>query len=115
MRPAGNPAALGLLAEAFEPCPAEWRGLGSVPASGLRLRQGLHAFDAAPLLAEHGLDRPAAREPAGCRCGEVLRGVLAPGQCPLFRRVCTPEQPVGPCMVSSEGSCAAFYRYGGLE
>jgi hydrogenase expression/formation protein HypD len=113
VRAAGNPAALRLLAEVFEPAPAGWRGLGTVPASGLRLRGRFHPFDAQGLLAEHGLATLAAGEPAGCRCGEVLRGVLAPEQCPLYRRACTPEHPVGPCMVSSEGSCAAYYRYGG--
>ncbi len=112
VRPEGNAVALRLLQEVFEPAPAAWRGLGTVPASGLRLRAELRHLDAEPLLAAQGLDRLEAREPAGCRCGEVLRGVLVPPQCPLFRRVCTPERPVGPCMVSSEGSCAAHYRYG---
>ncbi len=113
VRAEGNRAALALMAQVFEPGPAEWRGLGTLPASGLQLRAAYRTFDAASLLAESGLDHIAAREPAGCRCGDVLRGVLAPESCPLFRRVCTPEQPVGPCMVSSEGSCAAHYRYGG--
>ena len=110
---AGNPAALELVALVFEPVDAEWRGLGTVISSGLRLRERFRAFDAQALLTRHGLDRLRAREPAGCRCGDVLRGALAPADCPLFRRVCTPERPVGPCMVSSEGSCAAHYRYGG--
>jgi len=113
VRPAGNPVARGLLEEVFEPVPAEWRGLGTVPASGLALRERFRALDAAPLLAQHGLDRLEAREPASCRCGDVLRGALRPPECPLFGRVCTPERPVGPCMVSSEGTCAAYYRYGG--
>jgi len=113
VRPEGNPTALRLLEEVFEPAAADWRGLGTVPASGLRLRERFGRFDAQPLLIEHGLDRLEAREPAGCRCGDVLRGVLSPGACPLFGRVCTPERPIGPCMVSSEGSCAACYRYGG--
>ncbi len=113
VRPEGNKVALRLLEEVFEPASAEWRGLGTVAASGLALRERFRRLDARPLLAEHGLDRIETREPAGCRCGEVLRGVLEPSGCPLFRRVCTPERPVGPCMVSSEGSCAAHYRYGG--
>ncbi len=113
VRPEGNRAALALMAEVFEPGPAEWRGLGTLPASGLQLRPAYRAFDAAPLLGERGLDGAAAHEPAGCRCGDVLRGVLTPDHCPLFARVCTPERPVGPCMVSSEGSCAAHFRYGG--
>jgi len=115
VRPDGNPIALELMAEVFEPAPAEWRGLGLVPASGLRLRGPYRALDAAPLLAAHGLDAVSSREPAGCRCGDVLRGALSPQECPLFRRVCTPERPVGPCMVSSEGTCAAYYRYGGIS
>jgi hydrogenase expression/formation protein HypD len=113
VRPEGNRVAQRLLAEVFQPAPAEWRGLGTVPASGLCLRERFQRYDAAPLLRDHGLDQIEAREPAGCRCGDVLRGVLSPEECPLFRRVCTPERPVGPCMVSSEGSCAAHYRYGG--
>ena len=115
VQPLGNTVAQRLLHEVFEPAAAEWRGLGQVPASGLRLRERFRAFDAAPLLAEHGLAAVEAREPAGCRCGDVLRGALTPEACPLFRRVCTPERPIGPCMVSSEGSCAAYYRYGGAS
>jgi len=113
VRPQGNPAALELMGRVFAPAPASWRGLGTLPGSGLALREEYRAFDAAPLLAAHGVGTAEAREPAGCRCGDVLRGALAPNRCPLFRRVCTPERPVGPCMVSSEGSCAAYYRYGG--
>ncbi|HOQ98861.1 MAG TPA: hydrogenase formation protein HypD [Anaerolineae bacterium] len=112
VRPAGNLVAVRLMEEVFQPVPAEWRGLGTVPASGLGLRPRFLAYDATPLLAEHGLDRLEAHEPAGCRCGDVLRGALSPEGCPLFCRACTPERPVGPCMVSSEGSCAASYRYG---
>ncbi|MDI7277011.1 MAG: hydrogenase formation protein HypD [Anaerolineae bacterium] len=115
VRAEGNPVAQELLARVFEVSTAEWRGLGAVPASGLSLRPCFQRFDARPLLAEHGLGRIEAREPAGCRCGEVLRGALQPDQCSLFGRVCTPERPVGPCMVSSEGSCAAHYRYGGTR
>jgi hydrogenase expression/formation protein HypD len=115
VRAAGNPAAKALLAEVFEVSQAEWRGLGSVPASGLALRGRFRRFDARPLLDERRPEWSEAREPAGCRCGEVLRGVLEPTRCPLFGRACTPERPVGPCMVSSEGSCAAHYRYGGTR
>jgi hydrogenase expression/formation protein HypD len=112
VRAAGNPTALQLLDEVFEVAPADWRGLGTVPASGLRLRERFRRFDAWPLLVERGLDRLASREPAGCRCGDVLRGVVTPDACPLYGRACRPERPIGPCMVSSEGSCAAYYRYG---
>ncbi len=113
VRPGGNVAAQQRLAEVFEPAAGEWRGLGKVPASGLRLRAAYRAFDAWPVLAEHGLDAIRACEPSACRCGDVLRGTLQPRECPLFGRACTPERPIGPCMVSSEGSCAAHYRYGG--
>ena len=104
----GNPHARNLVAQAFQPVDAEWRGLGHMPASGLKLAPSLAAFDA-----EKRFDLPdePAREHPGCRCGDVLRGRLAPSACPLFSGACTPEHPVGPCMVSSEGSCAASYRY----
>jgi hydrogenase expression/formation protein HypD len=109
VRPEGNVKAQRLLAEVFEPCDANWRGIGVIPGSGLRLRPAYAAFDA-------GLQLPVTVEPsrehAGCRCGEILKGKLRPGDCPLFRSVCTPEEPVGACMVSSEGTCAAEYKYG---
>ncbi|MGQ9681290.1 MAG: hydrogenase formation protein HypD [Anaerolineae bacterium] len=113
VRPHGNAVAQRLMEEVFGPSDAAWRGLGVVPGSGLCLQPRFAAMDAASLLAAQGYDGSAAREPAGCRCGQVLRGVLTPPDCPLFGRACTPEHPVGPCMVSSEGSCAAHYRYGG--
>ena len=104
----GNPAAQKTIAEAFEPCDATWRGLGLIPGSGYRLRDEYRRFDALSRFAPHV--EPTI-EPRGCRCGDVLRGVIDPSQCPLFARACSPEHPVGPCMVSSEGSCAAFYKY----
>jgi hydrogenase expression/formation protein HypD len=107
-----NPRAQALLAEVFAPCDAEWRGLGTIPGSGVRIRETYARFDARrrfPQVWEH-LPPPA---PTPCRCGEVLRGVLRPAQCPLFRTACNPAQPVGPCMVSSEGACAAAYKYEG--
>jgi len=108
VRPEGNVVAQRLLARVFEPADADWRGLGVIPGSGLRLRDKFDAFDATR---RFDVDPGETREPAGCRCGDVLRGVLDPPQCPLFGRRCTPETPVGACMVSSEGSCAAHYRY----
>lgn len=105
----GNPLAQGVMAEVFEACDAEWRGLGVIPGSGLRLREPYRDHDAA---VRFGVDLSAGRPPAGCRCGDVLRGVLAPPDCALFDRNCTPVTPRGPCMVSSEGACAAFWRYG---
>ena len=106
---AGNANAKRLLEQVFEPATVPWRGLGSVPASGLVLRPEFASLDAR---VRFPLTLPPAREPAGCRCGEVLRGVLAPTDCPLFGGACTPESPFGPCMVSSEGTCAAYYQFG---
>jgi hydrogenase expression/formation protein HypD len=110
VRPEGNPEALRIMEEVFEPGPAQWRGLGEIPESGLKLRSKYKRFDAE--LAFDIATEPA-HEPEGCLCGEILRGVKTPPDCPLFAKVCTPERPVGPCMVSSEGSCAAYYLYGG--
>jgi hydrogenase expression/formation protein HypD len=109
VRPEGNRTALEIMRRVFEVGEAEWRGLGRVPASGLVLRPEYARFDAARVFP---VDPGPTREPAGCRCGDVLRGVVEPPDCPLFRRACTPAQPVGPCMVSAEGACAAWYRYG---
>ena len=89
-------------------CSATWRGLGEIPGSGYRIREEFADFDA---MRRFQPDVEEVREHKGCRCGDVLRGIMAPSECPLFRKVCTPENPVGPCMVSSEGSCAAYYRY----
>jgi hydrogenase expression/formation protein HypD len=112
VRPEGNLVAQRLLEEVFEPADADWRGLGVIPGSGLRLRREFADSDAA-LRFEVDLAEPL--EPAGCRCGEVLRGVTDPADCSLFGKRCTPEEPVGACMVSSEGACAARYRYRGLD
>ncbi len=106
----GNVAAQMMLERVFEVADAGWRGLGTVPASGLRLRKEYARFDATSLFPA-GVEP--AREPPGCRCGEVLRGVLMPPGCALFANTCTPQSPVGPCMVSAEGACAAYYMYGG--
>jgi hydrogenase expression/formation protein HypD len=109
VRPEGNQRALEVLNQVFEPCDASWRGIGVVPQSGLMLREEYRRFDA-----EHAfkIEVEPPREPEGCLCGEVLRGVKTPPDCKLFRRVCSPEHPVGPCMVSSEGSCSTYYQYG---
>jgi len=109
VRSEGNPAARALIDECFEPCCSVWRGLGAIPASGLELREMYAHRDAQSKLSlapYESLPIP------GCRCGDVLRGRITPRECPLFDRVCTPQEPVGPCMVSSEGSCGAWYRYG---
>lgn len=104
----GNPTARALVEQVFEPCDTVWRGLGRIADSGLRIRDEFAAFDAAR---RFNVDVEPAVEPRGCRCGDVLRGALSPNACPLFGTACTPEHPVGPCMVSSEGSCAAYFRY----
>ena len=107
VKPEGNPAAQRAIAEHFTICDTEWRGLGSLPASGLAVRKEYQDHDAAALgvTVQHG------KEPQGCHCGEVLRGLLEPEACPLFARRCTPATPVGACMVSSEGTCAAHFKY----
>lgn len=107
VRPEGNRVARGLLERWFEPIDTRWRGLGEIPLSGLALRPEFAHRDAARLPIE--LD--VLREPRGCRCGDVLKGAIEPHQCPLFDRTCTPENPVGACMVSSEGTCAAWYHH----
>ncbi len=106
--PQGNPVALAAIDEVFETCPAVWRGLGEIPGSGYKIREKYAEFDA---VRRFQPDVEPTQDPKGCRCGDILRGIMSPNECPLFRKVCTPENPVGPCMVSSEGSCAAYYRY----
>ena len=110
VQPEGNQQALQLMERVFEPCSAEWRGMGNVPNSGLKLRKEYQRFDA-ELAFE--INPGPAIEPQGCICGEILRGIKEPLDCSLFGKTCTPEHPVGPCMVSSEGSCSAYYLYGG--
>jgi hydrogenase expression/formation protein HypD len=105
----GNPAAQQAMEKVFEVADAEWRGFGTVPASGLQVREEYAHFDAARAFP---VEVAPAREPPGCRCGEVLRGVLLPPECALFAKACTPQNPIGPCMVSAEGACAAYYQYG---
>ncbi len=109
VRPEGNVVAQRVLEQVFQIADVEWRGFGTLPASGLRMRESYARFDAARAFP---VELPPAREYPGCRCGEILRGVLLPTECPLFARACTPQHPIGPCMVSAEGSCAAYYRYG---
>ena len=107
--PEGNLQAQKIMRQVFEPCPANWRGMGTVPQSGLKLRQKYADYDAELTF---DIKSEPAIEPKGCICGEILRGVKTPADCRLFRKVCTPENPIGPCMVSSEGSCSAYYQYG---
>ena len=109
VRREGNRKAQQLLDKVFTPVDARWRGIGIIPNSGLAFRTEFADFDAAvrlPVTVEESI------EPAGCRCGDILKGKITPPDCPLFAQRCTPEDPVGACMVSSEGTCAAAYKYG---
>ena len=111
VRPAGNPVARAAIERVYEPASVRWRGLGEIPASGLLMREEYAAFDFARV-------RPLSVGVVGdgrhgCRCGEVLRGAIVPRDCNLFGKACVPEHAVGPCMVSVEGTCAAWYKYGG--
>lgn len=112
--PEGNLRAREAMAEVFQPADAEWRGLGTLPASGLAMREEFAAHDAGR---RFEVELPASAEAAaagrGCRCGDVLRGLIEPSECALFGVACRPSHPLGPCMVSSEGACAAYYRYRG--
>jgi hydrogenase expression/formation protein HypD len=105
---AGNAKARAIMAEVFTPSDALWRGIGLIPGSGLEFSDTYAAFDAKRDFGITIVDCPPL---PGCKCGEVLKGKLAPNLCPLFGKACTPAKPVGPCMVSTEGSCAAYYKY----
>ena len=105
----GNPRARELMREVFSVCDSEWRGLGKIEKSGLRIREKYAEYDAQNKFSiSFGESKPL----PGCKCGEVLKGVLSPADCPQFGKSCTPASPIGPCMVSTEGSCAARYKYG---
>ncbi len=106
--PEGNPHAREMVDTVFEPIDADWRGIGVIPGTGLGIREEFSAYDATKRFT---LELPEPKEIKGCQCGEVLRGITLPFECKLFARGCTPEHPIGPCMVSSEGSCAAYYRF----
>ena len=105
----GNPHALATMEQVFEIADADWRGLGIVPLSGLDLREAYAHYDAAR---QYTINLPPPKGHGACLCGDVLRGTTSPPQCTLFGRTCTPTSPIGPCMVSSEGACAAYYQYG---
>ncbi len=109
VRPEGNPAALACMEAVFESADTVWRAMGTVPHSGLDLREPYRRFDAAD---RFGLDVETDYDPPGCQCGQVIQGKTVPTECELFGTSCTPSQPIGPCMVSSEGTCAAWYKYG---
>jgi hydrogenase expression/formation protein HypD len=105
----GNALAQSIIAECFEPADGYWRGLGKIEKSTLKLKDKFGRFDA---LKRFGITETPAEETTGCRCGEVLCGLIDPPDCALFGSDCTPQSPIGPCMVSSEGACAAWYKYG---
>jgi len=111
VRPEGNEKARQVMDTVFEPCDAEWRGLGSIPRSGLTFRREFAEFDARHRFRIRNRQSPIANRQSACRCGDVMLGVIVPPQCKLFAKTCTPESPVGPCMVSTEGACAAYYKY----
>ena len=109
VKPEGNRQALQLMDTVFEVSQADWRGIGVVPSSGLKLKERYRRFDAE---VNFDISPVPVREASGCLCGSILRGISTPLDCTLFRHSCTPEHPVGPCMVPSEGSCATYYHYG---
>ena len=105
----GNTTAQKIIAECFEPANGYWRGLGKIEKSALRLKDKYSLFDA---FKRFDITETAGQDMSGCRCGEVLCGLIEPPECELFEKTCSPEAPVGPCMVSSEGACAAWFKYG---
>ncbi len=109
VKPDGNKTALKILNQVFKPADSSWRGIGKIPNSGLTFKKQYQRFDATK---RYDIEISESCEPRGCICGQVLLGLKIPPECPLFGKKCTPGNPVGACMVSSEGSCAAYYRYG---
>ena len=107
VKPEGNKIALDKIKEVFKVVNSDWRGIGNIPLSGLEIKDKYGKFSAR----KFEVEIEETKESRGCRCGEVLRGVITPHECPLFRGVCTPENPQGACMVSTEGTCAAYYKY----
>ncbi len=105
----GNPKALASIEKVFQQCDSQWRGIGEIPSSGLSLSEEFADYDAKKAFDLHP---PRAEEPKGCICGPIMMGLKVPPDCGLFGKRCTPQTPVGPCMVSSEGACAAYYKYG---
>lgn len=107
----GNPRAVAILYEFFEPDDAYWRGIGTLPGSGLKLKEKYSHRD---IMKQYTIVVPDGQEPTACSCGDVLKGIKIPTDCALFGKTCTPDKPVGACMVSTEGSCAAYFKYAGL-
>lgn len=109
VKPEGNKKAVNILNKVFEPADAHWRGIGVIKKSGLQLKNKYKKYD---VRSKFHIRAPQSIEPRGCICGSVLLGLNTPDECGLFKKKCTPLSPVGPCMVSSEGACAAYYKYG---
>ena len=107
--PEGNPAAQEITSECFTPADGYWRGLGEIPQSTLKLKDKYSQFDA---MKRFGLDEIRTEDLSDCRCGEVLCGLIDPPECAMFESKCAPDSSVGPCMVSAEGACSAWYKYG---
>ena len=105
----GNPVSMAITNRVYEPCDTGWRGMGIVPLSGLKMRQEYARFDIEQVLP---VEVETVTKKTACRCGEVLRGIVTPKECPLFGKACVPTHAIGPCMVSVEGVCAAWFKYG---
>lgn len=108
VKPEGNPSARKVMNEVMESCDSEWRGLGIIPGSGLQLREEYRDYDAR---IKHQLPKVEGKSNPACRCGEVLQGKCKPSDCKVFGKGCTPQHPIGACMVSNEGTCSAYYQY----
>ena len=104
----GNEKAVRIMNDVFEAADVAWRGIGIIPGSGLKIRDEFSDYDA---MKKFEISEKDSKEPKGCACGEILTGLKTPVECPLYKKICTPVDPVGPCMVSSEGTCAAYYKY----
>ena len=104
----GNPTAVKEIYDVFEICDSTWRGIGKIPCSGLKFKVKFKNLDAK---IKFPVKKIISKEPAGCKCGSVLKGIRKPYDCSLFAKTCSPDNPVGPCMVSSEGTCAAYFKY----
>lgn len=113
VRPKGNPQAIKLMFEVFEPRDGDWRGIGNIPKTGLEIKKRYQRFDAKikykDILAK--IDFSKSEIPTGCSCPEIILGIKTPKHCPLFKKICSPENPKGPCMVSIEGACNVEYRF----
>jgi hydrogenase expression/formation protein HypD len=111
VRPEGNEKAQQVMDTVLAPCDATWRGIGVIPGSGLTFRPDFNEFDARRRFPIRNRQSSVVNRQSACRCGDVMLGVIVPPECKLFAKACTPESPVGPCMVSTEGACAAYYKY----